>query len=161
MFNFGTLAFRPASPEDESFLFDLYSSTRAEELKSWGWDTQQQSQFLRMQFNAQQQSYRAYFPNNYYQIIMNDGCLIGSMLVVRNKKEIRIADIALLPAYQNQGIGTYLIQNLLIEAQHIKKPVSLQVVKWNRAVHLYERLGFEKIDDTGIYLLMEWRKFSN
>jgi hypothetical protein len=34
--------------------------------------------------------------------------------------------------------------------------VRLHVEPLNPALGLYERLGFRRIDDTGVYLLMEW-----
>jgi ribosomal protein S18 acetylase RimI-like enzyme len=50
-----------------------------------------------------------------------------------------------------------LIKDLLTEAERAGKPVSLHVAKDNRARRLYERLGFETLEDTGIYFKMESR----
>ena len=36
---------RRARPDDESFLYELYASTRSEEMADWGWDTAQQEFF--------------------------------------------------------------------------------------------------------------------
>ena len=35
------------------------------------------------------------------------------------------------------------------------KPVRIHVERFNPALHLYERLGFVKAGDTGVWLLME------
>ena len=43
---------RRARPDVESFLYELYASTRSEEMAGWGWDTAQQEFFLNMQFTA-------------------------------------------------------------------------------------------------------------
>src|SRR5262245_24014367 len=44
------LVLRPVAPGDEDFLFEVYVSTRADEVGAWGWDLDQQHGFLRMQF---------------------------------------------------------------------------------------------------------------
>ena len=157
MLELADITYRHASPEDESFLFELYASTRTEELNAWGWDTEQQEAFLKMQFHAQQTSYKNQFPNSNYQIILMQQLPIGSMLVIRNKSEIRLGDIALLPEYRDRGIGSFLIQNLLAEASQAVKPVRLQVIQFNRALQLYQRLGFSKVGDNGTHFLMEWQ----
>lgn len=151
-----SLTYRNAAPEDESFLFKLYASTRTEELDAWGWDTQQQKAFLKMQFQARQASYRNHFPNNNYQIVLIQKLSIGAMLVIRDEAEIHLADIALLPEYRDRGIGTFLLQNLLTEAAQARKPVRLQVIQVNRAFRLYQRLGFSTVNDNGIHFAMEW-----
>ncbi len=51
---FGTLGLRPEEPQDQAFLFELYASTRREELDAWGWPPQARAAFLRMQFQASQ-----------------------------------------------------------------------------------------------------------
>ena len=44
------LCLREATPEDESFLFEVYASTRIEELEGTGWNDEQKLAFIRMQF---------------------------------------------------------------------------------------------------------------
>ena len=151
-----SLTYRNASPEDEGFLFELYASTRIKELDAWGWNTQQQEAFLKMQFQARQSSYKNQFPNGNYQIILIQKLAVGAMLIIRNEAEIRLADIALLPEYRDRGIGSFLIQSLLAEAARARKPVRLQVIQFNRAIKLYQRLGFSKVSDSGVYFSMEW-----
>ena len=65
-------------------------------------------------------------------------------------------DIALLPGYRNAGIGRRLVRDIQNEARAKGLPVRLHVELFNRAVHLYERLGFSRIGENGIYLKMEW-----
>jgi len=71
---------------------------------------------------------------------------------------IRIIDISLLPNNRNQGIGSYFINQLKDEAAKENKILSIHVEKFNKALELYLRLGFEVIKEThGIYLLMHWK----
>lgn len=154
--NIMSATLRPASPEDKTFLYELYASTRAEEMASWGWPAAQQEMFLKMQFNAQHQSYEARYPDAEHNIIMVDGREAGRILVERTESEILLVDIALLTDYRGKGVGARLIEDLLAEGQRANKPVRLYVTKTNRAARLYERLGFYETGADGVYRAMEW-----
>jgi ribosomal protein S18 acetylase RimI-like enzyme len=80
----------------------------------------------------------------------------GRLYVARWQREIRIVDIALLPAFRGRGIGSRLITELLEEGSRKGKNVSIHVETFNPAFRLYQRLGFEVVEDKGVYLLMEW-----
>lgn len=58
--------------------------------------------------------------------------------------------IAVLPDYCGQGIGTYLLKNILAMAKESFSAVSLSVRGDNAAVRLYERVGFIKIPGSDI-----------
>lgn len=148
---------RLVCPEDETFIFQLYASRWVEHLENWDWELEQKEKFLRLQFQAQQHSYQIQFPHREHRIVLRANEPIGNILIINNADYICLADIALLPCYRNQGIGTLLIRNLLTEAGNSRKPVHLQVEKLNPAIHLYERLGFLKIKNTGTHFVMEWR----
>jgi len=148
---------RSVRPEDEAFLFQVYASTRADEMRLVDWDHEQKQAFLQMQFNAQTQSYRQQFPGAEYQVILHDGVPAGRLTVERSDKGILLVDIALLPAHLDIGIGSGLICDLKTEAQRTGRPLRLDVENFNPAYRLYERLGFKKIDEAGFYWRMEWR----
>jgi ribosomal protein S18 acetylase RimI-like enzyme len=149
---------RPAGPDDEPFLYQLYCSTRAEEMAAWGWDPAQQEMFLKMQFRARQLGYQGQSTNADSRIIERGDRPIGRLLVFRSESEICLADIALLPEFRGAGIGTALINELLAEAREAGKPVTLHVEKTNPAGRLYQRLGFSVVEDTGVYFKMECRE---
>ena len=54
--------------------------------------------------------------------------------------------IAVLPEYRNQGIGTQIMEQLMREVVKSYPQVSLSVRENSPAIHLYERLGFTKIE---------------
>jgi ribosomal protein S18 acetylase RimI-like enzyme len=147
---------RPALPEDEPFLYELYASTRAAELAVLDWSSAQREAFLSLQFRAQQAHY-AEFPNANPQIIVEVDRAIGRLLVSRLPDEIRLVDVALLPEWRGRGIGSALLQQLLDEAARANKPVRLHVEKSNPARRLYRRLGFTPLAEVGLYYLMEWQ----
>lgn len=146
----------PVQPEETAFLYRVYASTREEELSPLGWDAERMDAFLRMQFDAQHRYYQEQFPDAAYQVIRVNDCPAGRLYVDRNLDEIRIIDIALLPEYRGQGIGTMLLKGLLEEARRANKPVRIHVDQSNPALRFYRRLGFSVIADRGIYALMEW-----
>lgn len=147
---------RPVSAADERFLFALYASTRQEELDAWGWDEPARATFLKLQFNAQQTGYRTQFPQATFQLVLLDGHPAGWLVVNRAPAELRLVDIALLPAHRGGGVGTGLIQRLLAEATEAHLPVRLRVLRGQRARQLYERLGFFQTGEHGAHVEMEW-----
>ncbi len=152
---------RFAGPDDEPFLYELYRSTRAEEMAAWGLDQAQQKAFLDLQFKARQRHYDIAFSGAEHKIILCDDRPIGRILVYRSEREIRLVDIALLSEQRNGGIGASLVQALLEEAGTTGKSVALHVDKGSRAGRLYERLGFSVIDETGGSYKMEWQPGGN
>ncbi len=151
------IALRPAGPADEAFQFQVYASTRAEEMALVPWSAEEKQAFLAMQFSAQRQGYAAQFPDANWQIILQGGAPIGRLIVDRSEEEIRFIDIALLPEHRGRGIGTPLIRGLQEEAAQAGRPLRLHVETFSRALGLYRRLGFQTIGEHGIYLEMEWR----
>jgi ribosomal protein S18 acetylase RimI-like enzyme len=112
---------------------------------------------FKLQFTAQGRHYELAFPGAEHQIIICDGHPAGRILVFRSEIELRLVDIALLAEHRGSGIGRSLIQGLMAEAKAAGKPLVLHVEKQNRAIRLYERLGFRVAGDTGGHYRMEWR----
>lgn len=148
---------RPARPDDERFLYELYVGTRREEMAGWGLDDSRQQAFLQLQFTARQRHYEIAFPGADNRIVLCGNRAVGRILVFRSTREIRLVDIALLDEHRGGGVGASLLRALCNEAQAEGKTVTLHVAKTNRAARLYERLGFSIVDETGGDYKMEWR----
>ncbi|WP_246009580.1 GNAT family N-acetyltransferase [Brevibacillus fluminis] len=147
---------KPVSQADEAFLYQLYEGSRAEELAAWGMDEATRDMFLRMQWNAQRQSYEQQFPGADHQIVLEDDNKIGKITTYRNEQQIRLVDLIILPAFQKRGIGTRLLQELQQEAMREDKPLFLSVLQINPAKRLYERLGFVVTGGDEVYAWMVW-----
>ncbi|HSP80665.1 MAG TPA: GNAT family N-acetyltransferase [Myxococcaceae bacterium] len=152
---------RPVTEADDGFLFELYASTRAEELAAWGLDAAQQEAFLRMQWLARKRDYEARFPDAAHHVVEVDGYPAGRLLVARQAQEVRLVDIALLPRHRGTGVGTVLLRALQEEAAATGRPLRLQVARDNPAARLYARLGFlpeegSEADPNAPYLALEW-----
>jgi ribosomal protein S18 acetylase RimI-like enzyme len=143
--------------DDLPFVAALYASTRREELAATGWPTEMQDAFLHQQHEAQHAFYRVSYDGAEWLIIEQGGGAVGRLYRVIWPREIRIIDISLVPEARGSGIGGTILRAIQEEAREIGKAVSIHVEKNNRARHLYLRLGFEVIEDKGVYDLMEWR----
>ena len=151
-----SVALRPVRPEDEAFLYEVYASTRADEMALVDWSEEQKDAFLRMQFNAQAHFYQENYPGAEFQVILWDDQPAGRLYIHRRPDEIRIMDIALLPEYRRHGIGSHLLNQILDEARANRLPVTIHVERMSPAMRLYDRLGFRLLEEKGIYYLMEW-----
>ena len=151
------LHFRSASWEDDSFLCQVFASTRERLLASLPFDAAQKEAFARQQHLCQDRYYRQQYPHATFEIVCSGDQPIGRLYVNRTREEILIIDIALLPEFRGAGIGGALLRDLLGEAAQTGRHVTIHVDKFNLALGLYERLGFRIIEDAGADLRMEWR----
>ncbi len=124
------------------------------------WSDEQKDWFILMQFNAQHAWYQEHYVGASFDVILVDGVPAGRLYVHRREREIRLVDIAFLPEFRNRGLGTRLLRDLLAESEAAGMPLTIHVEKFNPAMRLYQRLGFNRIDETGPYDLMEWRSAS-
>lgn len=152
-----SIAFRPITKDDDTFLRRVYYSTRMDEMARVPWNDEEKSAFLDHQYHAQAEHYGLVFENADFLIIVRDGIDIGRLYIDRQPEEIHIIDIALLPEFRRGGIGGRLLQQILEEGRATKKKVTIYVEHFNPARHLYDRLGFQHVDTNGVYHFMEWR----
>jgi ribosomal protein S18 acetylase RimI-like enzyme len=150
------VALRPVRASDEPFLLCVYAGTRAEELAAVPWTPEQKAAFVAQQFAAQTAHYAQHYPGMSADVIVIDDVPAGRLLVDRLDEEILMVDISLLPEYRGRGAGSVLLRAVLGEATAAGKRVVIHVERFNRALRLYERLGFRAVGDHGVYLRMEW-----
>ena len=112
--------------------------------QTWGWDE-----------DWQKRNFAENFKPEKAKIIVFGEKEIGYWEVSEKETETVLISIRLLPEYQNRGIGTEIIKDLLSDS---RKPVRLQVLKVNPAQKLYKRIGFEIFDETDTHFLMKTRK---
>jgi ribosomal protein S18 acetylase RimI-like enzyme len=97
-------------------------------------------------------------PDCTLSVIEYDGYPVGRLRVVRTQRSITLAGIQLLPAYQNQQIGSTLIEQLKREAGRKQIPLHISVEKDNPAAQrLYRRLGFRTIGQDEKEYHLEYR----
>ena len=103
----------------------------------------------------QQRKYFKKFIETYKEgafIIIFDGKDIGfyNGCTVDNKYEI--GNICIIPEYQNIGIGTDILEDVLSE--NLGKEIIIQYFKQNPVGRLYERLGFKLVGETQFHYQM-------
>jgi ribosomal protein S18 acetylase RimI-like enzyme len=152
----GDVRLRSVEPDDGEFLLRVYASSRADEMALVSWNEEQKLAFLRSQFEAQYAQYRERFPDAEYDIILYKGRPAGRLWIARTPEQIRLLDIAILPEFQNQGVGAALLKSLLAESEQRGLPLRHMVFKLNEAaLRFYQRFGFSQIEDAGAYIHME------
>ncbi len=144
------------APADDDFLAAVYLSTRWHELSATGWPEDQIRGFLRQQFEFQSKDWARNYPAAQRDIILVDDQPAGRLYVDRRPEsaELRVIDIALLPAFRHRGIGTRIFLELFAEADRRRWRVSIHVEQDNPAKNLYARLGFMPVSRQSFYILM-------
>ena len=71
---------------------------------------------------------------------------------LKDDKSYEIDNICIMPEYQNRGIGTAVLKEILFENKD--KEIILQCFKENPASKLYERMGFKKIEENETHYIM-------
>lgn len=150
-----TINARPIQPGDDSFLKEVFASSREPELAALPWSGEQRALFLSQQYAAQHTHYFAHFPHAAYLILEWEGQPIGRYYLDRQPEALHILDLAILPPFRNRGIGTALLTELIGESEALGLPITLYVEHNNPAYSLYSRLGFLKVRDEGIYWFLE------
>ena len=136
---------RTATPDDSEFLYNLKKQTLKEYITQiWGWDEKDQRVYHKKNFEAEK-----------YYIIQQNGEDIGCISIEEQHSKIMLNIIEISPEYQNKGIGSKLICDLIKKGSQENKTIELQVFKVNqRAFKLYKKLGFQLVAETETHYQM-------
>jgi GNAT superfamily N-acetyltransferase len=126
------IALRPAHNHDFDYCRNLYFG----EMK---WIMEQ----LRLDWAAQEASFKQQWNATQVRIIALDGVDIGWLQAITQEDELFVAQMFVDRPFQRKGIGTEVMKRLIREAARCNQAVRLNVVKINPARRLYERLGFQ------------------
>jgi len=154
--NYG-VSLRGMTQSDLRFIQRLFARVRWPEFAASGMPPRQICALLRMQCNAQHQHYMQHFQKTDYGVLVGpDGQLIGRLYLDWGKEDLRIVDIALMPNWQQRGLGRALLECVFADAAAKGMKVAIHVEKNNPALKLYDRLGFRAVEDKEVYWFMEW-----
>lgn len=135
---------RRVTSVDGEFLYRLKAACLREYVAAiWGWDEADQRRRFRTNFDPASS-----------RIVVAFGRDVGQLAVDLGPEEIFLAGIYLLPAYQGQGLGSRILDDLLSATWRSERPVRLQVLVGNPARNLYSRLGFRVVDKTETHIIM-------
>lgn len=149
-----SLAYRPETPDDESFVRTLLVETLTEQLAAWSWPECLRQPMLETQYQVRRQGFRSSGDSS---IIVLDGDKpVGWYVTVESADEVRLVNIMVLAQHRGQGIGSTVLHKLLAASNAAGKPLRLAVASNNgRALQLYERLGFQRIGGDEVQHCME------
>ena len=136
---------RIITEQDYDFIYQVKKDAYIKyvELNFGGWDEEQQKEFFKKFIEAYKEG--AY-------IITFKGMDIGFYNESQTDSIYEIGNICILPEYQNRGIGTAILQDVI--EKHGHKEIHLQYFKQNPVGRLYERLGFERVGETSYHYQM-------
>lgn len=139
---------RPAKKSDYNFIYHLKSVCLKEYVSAtWDWNEEFQQSLIAEHFDPKE-----------IQVIIFDGQDIGQLSLEDQGKSLFLAGIYILPAFQGRGIGSAILQDLLLNARSRQLLLCLRVLKVNPARNLYERLGFQLIGENETHYLMQYGK---
>ena len=121
--------YRRMTPEDVPFISKL-----EEETFSMPWSA---SSFLEM---ISKEDAR-------YYVAEEDGRILGGCGVLMVAGEGNITNVVIAPASRNRGIGTAMLQHLMMEGDKEGLTAYTLAVRVSNvvAIHVYEKLGFESV----------------
>jgi N-acetylglutamate synthase-like GNAT family acetyltransferase len=135
-------------PADETYMEFSYQVKKEAEgeyiTHMFGWDEEIQRDFHAKAWQEQRPD-----------IITYDGKVIGTIAIIEGEDCIEIGQLFILPDYQNKGIGTHLLEDILNKADSLCKNVKLKFLKNNPVKSLYVRNGFRVVDISDILHYME------
>lgn len=147
---------RPVRDEDAAFLESVYRARR-DDLLAMGLPEAQLATLVGMQHRALESQIRHAHPNAEHRIVEADGVPVGRIVWAITGEGLHGVDVAMLPASRSRGIGSELIGQLRQEAASLGIPMRFRVERANdKAIRLYQRLGFRVLADEAPHLLMQW-----
>ena len=110
----------------------------------WGWDEGRQREFHTQDWL-----------NKRPAIILYDNQPIGTIYINENEDYIELQQFIILSEYQNKGIGSYILQGILDEADSSGQIVKLKYLRSNPVASLYSRMGFQVVDNDDLFISVE------
>lgn len=140
---------RQIEESDKQDIFEIFLNSRPDMLSLISYGNQNENVIL-SQFDLSQRYVDIRELDTRY-IIVYENRTIGTLYLRINEKKIEVVSFAILPLFRNKGIGTYLL-NEIINKYSDEFEIRLNVAWYNNeALKLYLRLGFEEIEDLGVY----------
>ena len=151
MIDYSLIKLIPGDETYKEFSYQVKKMAEGEYITSmFGWDEDVQKGFHLKAWQQQKPD-----------IITYDGKLIGTIATIEAEDCIEIGQFFILPEYQNKGIGTYLLKNILDKADQIGMNVTLKFLKNNPVESLYVRNGFRLVYTSEVAHHMERRTGDN
>ena len=90
-----------------------------------------------------------------YQVIESNKEVIGFIKIVTTDIDVYLAEIQISGSYQNRGVGSSVINNLIDRVKANRQRLWLKSLQTNPAINLYQRLGFTVFETTATHVKLE------
>ena len=80
-----SICLRPVTEDDEEILLEIYQSSRGDDLRGLDWTEDRISEFLGMQYEAQQRFYESEYERAADEIVLWEGKPAGRLIVERRE----------------------------------------------------------------------------
>lgn len=129
----GQLTRRPATDDDSEYAKSLHHEAYREVVER---------QFGRWDESAQDGFFTDTWSVEAFDILLWDGAPCGYLSVEDHGEHLQVREIVVSPSHQRIGIGTAVLRSVIEQAAARGLPVVLEALHENRAIELYQRLGF-------------------
>jgi ribosomal protein S18 acetylase RimI-like enzyme len=106
----------------------------------WGWDEVFQLKTHRIRWSEKP-----------WQIILLNGEPIGTVSIHWQETHLQFGEFYLLSAYRGRGVGSSVLDDVLVEADKRSVESRLEYLKWNPVASLYKRHGFRVVKENDIH----------
>lgn len=132
-----SFSLRRASESDRDLIFEAFKRSMREYVEwAWGWDEE-----------FQRNGFLTSLAVKKFQLVCVAGQAVGALYVEEHDQYHWIRTIFIRPEHQGQGIGSKLLTQEIERARINGKHVIVKVIKINPAKCLYERLGFDIVNE--------------
>ncbi|GAB4200349.1 MAG: GNAT family N-acetyltransferase [Wenzhouxiangellaceae bacterium] len=136
---------RPATAADRDFLLDLRLRVMDPHLRAGG-----------IELSADEHAQRVDYRYADTHIIERQGSALGMIKLGQQSDELEVVQLQILPEYQGQGLGAAVMRRIVDDALARQQIITLKVLKHNPALTLYQRLGFEVVDEDALEYHMRY-----
>jgi GNAT superfamily N-acetyltransferase len=132
MIDFSAIQLVPASENAYEFSYLVKNEAEGEYITQlWGWEETIQRDFFHREWSQ--------IPRD---VIEYQGKPIGTLSITEDETGILIRQFFIMPDFENKGIGSFLLKNILDKADRESKTVRLKFLTNNPVKSLYLRHGF-------------------
>jgi len=141
------LSSRPATDSDAAFVREAHHGAYRDVVLAQfsAWDDAAQDRY----FDSDWRGAR-------FDIILDGDTPCGYAAVEYRTDDVHVRELVIHPQWQNRGTGTAFLKQVMDTAAQNGLPVRLGTFHRNRALNLYQRLGFREFDRTQTHVLLEW-----
>jgi GNAT superfamily N-acetyltransferase len=145
MIDYSLIRLIPADDSHQEFGYQVKKSAEGAYIEQiWGWEE-----------NVQRDYYAREWEKGGQDIITYYDIPVGTIAVRKRGDGTWIESFFILPEYQNKGIGSYLLKNILNISDKEEQITRLKFLKNNPVKSLYIRHGFDIISSDEYFYSME------